>query len=153
MFCEFEADALPFFGLAEHAAAFADEVGVVVGFAHVGEDDAAHVFVIHLFEEVPGVLVREVAVSGADALFEVPGVRAFEKSVHIVVGFENEAVTALEAHLNELRGYPEVGAYPEPGTFVFDDKTCGFARVMGCGEGMDPEVADFEGFAGAEDGN
>ena len=57
MFCDFEADALPFFGLSELAAAFEDEVGVVVGFAEVGEDDEAHVLVIYVFEEEAGVFV------------------------------------------------------------------------------------------------
>ena len=54
---EFETDAFPFGGAAKAATTFEHEVGVIVGFAEMGEDDGAQILVVHGFQKIACLLV------------------------------------------------------------------------------------------------
>jgi hypothetical protein len=103
---------------------------MIVDFAQVGENDGFETAVVDGFEELKGVRVGKMAVTASYALLEMPGIRAVEQEIQIVIGFQDQSVATLEPCFHQLCGDSQVGAHPKPGGSVLDDETDGLFGIV-----------------------
>ncbi len=128
-----------------------DEVGIVVGFGDVGEDEKAcsSVESLAVSQVFADDVVGKVAGAAHDALLDVPGIRADLEHFEVVIGFENEAIGVAKMKFDELSKIAEVG---DDGDFCSARTECVTDRVGGIvrdGERRNFDIADGEAFTGA----
>ena len=128
------------------------EFGTVTVAAEVAEVDVLEIGGHEIGEDGGGGVVAEVAVATHDALLHAPG--AFEvilQHFHVVICFQHQDVGVADAFHHELRGVAEIGEETDFDAVAAEGETDGIVGVVRDGKSFDPDIADFEGGAGAEE--
>lgn len=127
------------------------EFGAVAVAAEVAEVELFQVGVHNLVEDIGGGVIGEVAVAAEDALFQTPRTaRVFLQELQIMVGFQDNDVRAADAFDDELGGMAEVRKETDGASAGIQDEADGVLGIVGDGEGIDTDLAEFKGGAGDE---
>lgn len=137
----------------------ADAVEGVAVAAEVSEVNLAPTRLGNAGEKFEGILVGEVAVASADALFDGKGpMGVLIEKVVVVIGLQNEGIHFADAFAHELGHVAEVGdpgeaaaGFEEVAGAPGKDETDGVVGVVGDRERSDLEILKVEIAAGGED--
>jgi hypothetical protein len=117
------------------------ELGAVAFATYVAQVEMAEVPGHNLFGDVGGGFIREVTVAAKDALFKAPGpVRAILQQFDIVIGFENQHISATNSFDRQPGGVAEVGEETDVSMNGFEQKPDRILRVVGNAESFDRQI-------------
>ena len=129
-----------------------NEVGIVVGFRNMCEDQEAGAGVESLGggEIFADNVIGKMAGAAHDALFDVPRIRSDFEHFEVVIGFEDEAISVAQMEFDEFREIAEIGDDGDFGSIGAKRVADGIGGVVGNGERGNFNVADGEFFSGAD---
>ena len=127
--------------------------GIVYGLLAEVEVEAAEAVVAAVgdcVDEVTGAGVRQMAHPAHHALFHRPWVRSDLQHIQIVIGFQQQQVSASQVKLDGFRNVAQVGGYADAHALRFEAVADGVDGIMGDAETLHFDIADAEAGAGLE---
>jgi hypothetical protein len=88
--------------------------------------------------------------AGLDSLFKVPGVRAIQEHLFVMIEFQNQGATLFHFFLNQSGDYAKIGGDPGRPFAPLDDEPHWVHCVVGHGEWINEQIAENERVPGLE---
>ncbi len=126
------------------------ELGAVVGFAQVAEEDRFEPRPEETAEQRSSRFIGQVTVVAADALLEGPRIRAVAQHLLVVIGLQYQDAAPLQPFGDQAGGYSQVGGYTDLPLFAGQDEADGSQCVVSHTEGLNRQVVDLKVFAVGE---
>lgn len=124
-------------------------IGVIAVFAEMAKDDVMKVIVRDGLNEFRDLLIREMAVAGADALLGSPGALGIRlKEVGVVIRFDEKGVGALEAILDQPGDEADIAEDTELGLRILNDEPDWIHCIVRHGETLNAKVLEIKGATG-----
>ncbi len=122
--------------------------GRIVGFAQVSQNDLAQIRMYDSGQQFSGGIIGQVAFAAADALFQMPGIRSVHKHRHIMIGFYQQQVAALETFRHQPGGNTQIGGHADAQAVAGKGESNGVGGIVGEGKRVDVETGKLETHAG-----
>ncbi len=91
-----------------------------------------------------GMLVGQMALTAANALFERPGPVAFHEQSFVMITFYNERMTLAQTLPDQGGGHSHIGHDADTRSVGMDNKTDRIIAIVGHGKGFDGQIIDQE---------